>query len=329
MWLIYALGGGLGHLTRATALARAVLRRGHAVTLLVNTALAGLVPYRRELPGAEIVELSAALDRAGVAARVHEILARGGFEALIVDTFPRGLGGELSAYIATWPGAKIWIHRLLCDEYIAWGKLADVVDHYQRVLIPGEPARFADHPRARVTAPWLIRDADELLPRERARRELEVDPTADCVLVSGTGSEREIRAAAALAERLTRALSDSGTRAVEVRFSGLGVAGMRWPLLRWLRGVDLLIGAGGYNTVSEARATATSLLAFAQPRRYDRQVLRLRAGEHIDSERDVCARALAQLRQRRGRADERLWYDNGVHRAVDEIEAAVAERRAG
>nr|AAK64436.1 unknown [Myxococcus xanthus DZF1] len=36
-WLVYALGGGMGHLTRASALARAASRRGHAVVLLTNS----------------------------------------------------------------------------------------------------------------------------------------------------------------------------------------------------------------------------------------------------------------------------------------------------
>ena len=48
-WLIYALGGGLGHVTRATSLIRAAEREGVTCTVLANTSLLASLPLRAEL----------------------------------------------------------------------------------------------------------------------------------------------------------------------------------------------------------------------------------------------------------------------------------------
>ena len=47
--LVYALGGGLGHLTRGIALARAAGRRGIHSTILSNSPFAQSLPVAGEL----------------------------------------------------------------------------------------------------------------------------------------------------------------------------------------------------------------------------------------------------------------------------------------
>ena len=48
-WLIYALGGGLGHLSRAIALARVAARAaGRTIRVLTNSPFAASVPIERE-----------------------------------------------------------------------------------------------------------------------------------------------------------------------------------------------------------------------------------------------------------------------------------------
>ena len=49
-WLIYGLGGGLGHVTRATSLIRAADRAGVTCTLLANSSLLPELPLHTELP---------------------------------------------------------------------------------------------------------------------------------------------------------------------------------------------------------------------------------------------------------------------------------------
>ena len=96
-WCIYALGGGLGHLVRSLGLARAAIARGHHVTLLANTAYAPLLPVRAELGElGEFIAIPASFDRDQVTEFVHQSLCNQSFDTLIVDTFPRGLAGELA-----------------------------------------------------------------------------------------------------------------------------------------------------------------------------------------------------------------------------------------
>ncbi|MFP2900405.1 hypothetical protein ACLEQD_29190, partial [Corallococcus sp. 4LFB] len=91
-----------------------------------------------------------------------------------------------------------------------------------------------------------------------------------------------------------------------------------WPALAVLRGVDVLVGAGGYNTVQEARATGTPLVAWARPRLYDRQALRLTEAERVGDAAELEAK-VASVLQEAFHARPAAW-DNGVHAAVEAIE---------
>jgi hypothetical protein len=93
--------------------------------------------------------------------------------------------------------------------------------------------------------------------------------------------QQQARLAAALGARLAgRALVRLA--APEEGPLPAGVEPVRhYPLLELLAGVDLVVGAGGYNTVHEARACRRPLLALARPRLYDRQARRLTSGERV------------------------------------------------
>lgn len=93
-----------------------------------------------------------------------------------------------------------------------------------------------------------------------------------------------------------------------------------WPLLEVMAGIDVLVGSGGYNTVHEARTTATPLVALARPRKYDRQDLRLSRDESASDEADVLHRVAEHLARRSVDARVIPTYENGVHAAVALIE---------
>ena len=313
-WLLYALGGGLGHITRAIALARCAVAHDHRVTLLVNSPFAGKLPLERELPGAEILALNPALDRDAVARRVVEIITDSEYQVVVIDTFPRGLGGELAEILPQTPAIKVLVHRLICSEYVAAASLRQFVAVYDRILVPGETAPLEDHPRALRTAPWLIRDRDELCDRDAARRTLGVTGDRPLVLVTGCGSRNEVDEANEMARAVESAVADRAT----VLFSTPGVAGGYWPLLPLLPAVDILVGSGGYNTVYETRVTSTQLVAIPRRRLYDRQHLRLHPDEMAATKQEAIERVVASL-------DEIAEYPpasyaNGVHAAVAEIE---------
>jgi predicted glycosyltransferase len=108
MWFIYALGGGWGHLTRAAALARAASPR-HAVRILTNSPYAGVV--RKALPELDVAALDPALPAPETRrAALREIRAARP-SCLIVDTFPRGLGGELVPVLESLDAKKVLVHR--------------------------------------------------------------------------------------------------------------------------------------------------------------------------------------------------------------------------
>ena len=77
-WLIYALGGGAGHLTRATGLARAAIRSnavlpsGIEICILTNSPFADVMPISSELGvGHEVIRIASDQSRDETARRVH------------------------------------------------------------------------------------------------------------------------------------------------------------------------------------------------------------------------------------------------------------------
>ena len=330
-WLYYALGGGTGHLMRAIALARRAARHGVRTRILCNSFRAAAIVehfqacYPCSSRWIEFVRIAAAAERGTIATRVaNELQSRPAPEWLIVDTFPRGLAGELRELLPASRLPAALVHRDLAPEYLAWAKLGDFVRRYDVVFAPGElgPLALAAGERLLATEPWLVCDAEELLAPSAARAALIGRPTplndgtghrvpslpwpADSrgdrlrlqalnsetlsddqgeplVVVSGSGRTEEALAAGRWAASMTGRFERTMVRFVSLDAPALAVAGTIgqrcWPLLRYLRGIDLLVGAGGYHTVHESRAAGVPLIAVPQPRQYDRQSNRLRAEE--------------------------------------------------
>ncbi|WNG39577.1 hypothetical protein F0U61_42330 [Archangium violaceum] len=327
-WLLYALGGGMGHLTRAVALGRAARRRGHSVEVVTNSSFAPALALEAELGEGHVHRLGAELDKHAVRESIERLLDRVRPEVLVVDTFPRGLGGELAPLLPEMKARKVLVHRDLHPDYVERFGLARFVDMFDRLLVPGEPAPFAHHPRAVSTPPWLILDAAELLDVPTARRRLGVpdeETAVPVVAVLACGRPEEVDECTRLAETLQRGL---GPR-VFVRLLAPDVPPRLWPALAVMRGIDVLVGAGGYNTVQEARATGTPLVAFARPRLYDRQGLRLQASERIATLDEALERVRALLQSESGRHHERLApsYVNGTWEAVRRIEDTRSPER--
>jgi len=346
-WLIYALGGGLGHVTRALGLAHAASRLGQQVEVLSNSPfLADLLPIAtRRWPDLRIEPIDADLDRQAVAARVDAHLAGARFDLLVVDTFPRGLAGELESLLPALRLPKVLVHRDLTPAYVAAKDLGSFVASYDLVLLPGEkgPLARGAEPERIGTDPWLCCDAHELWPRAKARARLGADGDRPLVLVLGTGSADEARAMAALAQDLARAL---GSRALVRCCAPPGVTShasaacgppseepsaiWHWPALELFAGVDVLIGAAGYNTVAEARAASIPLLCIVRQRRYDRQRLRV-DGEHVIELPNLDPDAVAERVQRLlGAARSGLpSFPNGARDAAQAIVRLGARHAPG
>jgi hypothetical protein len=250
--LIYALGYGWGHLTRAVALASAVGQKAH-VRILANS------PYL-SIVHAAMPELS--IDEISTRDHAAAWIAREDPDLLVVDTFPRGLGGELAALLPHLRATKVLIHRDVNPEFVQWANLAQFTgEHYSLILCPGESGPLANSSLARRTMPWLV------------RAPIAVQPGADAVITTA-GNATELpwygEAARLLARDvnlrcLAPQLPPGCPRDVWIR---------HWPSIDWIAAAQVAVGGAGYNTVNECIALSVPLVARPWPRKYDRQRLR-------------------------------------------------------
>ncbi|MBF2034830.1 MAG: UDP-N-acetylglucosamine--LPS N-acetylglucosamine transferase [Leptolyngbyaceae cyanobacterium T60_A2020_046] len=279
-WLIYALGGGWGHLTRSLALARAA-RAVASVHLLTNS------PYvdqaRAEFDGMILHPISAAASRSQVRSQVERCLHQTPWDSLIVDTFPRGLGGELADLLPALPCPKILVQRYLCAEYgLRPDVLAFIASQYDRVLVPGDPVApaIAALPQTVTTAPWLIRAPREWPTAAISASALELAPNDDrplvLILASGTPTEWPWfeQVATALVHNF-RTVALRGLTPHTTRATHPPLWRTHYPAIDLLGAAKIVIGGGGYNTVYECWARSRPLVARPCPRLYDRQAQRI------------------------------------------------------
>lgn len=258
--LLYALGGGWGHLTRDVALARALIEHGINLRILTNSPYAPRVSLA--MPDLPLITLRPDLSSSEARTETLRVIREAAPDCLIVDTFPRGLGGELAATIESIAPKRVLIHRDLNPRYVAAMNLYDFARrHYDLILIPGEEEgrAFADHPAARITAPWLIPASAE--------------PAApDGILVCAAGDARELpwygEVASLLQARCVAPICPPGCPP-ELWID-------HWPAVDLIANAAVVIGGAGYNTIQECLAYQVPLIARPWPRLYDRQWLRAR-----------------------------------------------------
>jgi len=312
VWLIYALGEGWGHLTRAIALAR-IAQRERPVRVLTNSPYAGMA--------AGSVDIRAVETRTEATRAIQECRPA----CLIVDTFPRGIGGELAGILGTLSARKVLVHRDLNPRYVAVARLREfVAANYDLVLAPGagEGSQLGDLPAAVETNRWLVRSADEIPDRGRVRESLRLGPREDhCVLVCCSGKPEELEWYGAVVGELQRL--GAAVRCVAavrpaqcpeecwVRY---------WPAMELFGCASVVVGGAGYNTVAECLAWEVPLVARAWPRQYDRQELRARnAGGRVTLVRAPEEAARAAMELMRDRSPGAPGFVNGAVEAVARI----------
>ena len=89
-----------------------------------------------------------------------------------------------------------------------------------------------------------------------------------------------------------------------------------WPLLKYIHGIDALVGAGGYNLVHESRQTKTPLFSQPKKRLYDDQYERLASNECYESIEDL----VFKLRSC-SFSKKKNKFENGVVHSVKLIES--------
>ena len=289
-WLIYALGGGWGHLMRSLALGRMAAIARPIIVVCNSPYIADILIYAADdeaLPivlGCYIYTIPATASSEQKANRILEAIATQDYECLIVDTFPKGLGGELADILPQMQGiTKILVHRDISPDYVRAKNLEPfATENFDLILVPGETDEIplAHLPQVKHTSPWLVRSWDELPTRSAARQLLGLDPAESkkIVLVLAAGRAEElwfygqlIQAIAGSLDVVARCLSAERPPDCPPELWSF-----HWPGIECLPGVDVAVGGAGYNTFYECLAVGIPLVAFAFPRQYDRQEIRVR-----------------------------------------------------
>jgi hypothetical protein len=311
MWLLYALGGGCGHLTRAAALAR-IAGREHAVRVLTNSRYAALVAER--LPDLDLVVLDPAMPAEAARAAVLREIERARPSHLVVDTFPRGIGGELAGVLPGLDARRILVHRDLNPQYVAAAGLREFVSgSFDLVVAPGrgEGEQFGDLPCAIETEPWLVRSAEEL-------RAGSGEP---CVLVCSAGNPEEQSWYGEIAARLVQAGARVRCVALELPAGCPADCWVRyWPAMDLYADAGVVVGGAGYNTVHECAAWGVALVARAWERKYDRQEMRAGRHAHVTLVCEAAKAARLALRyMRQARIAPAPRFVNGAETAARRI----------
>lgn len=267
MLLYYALGGGLGHLTRA----RAFL---HTTGLAEGAALftsSRFADDPRVTGGLPVVKVPDGLDGNREALRTHlaRTIAELGVRRLVVDAFPAGILGELAAFQAP-PGVETWhVARLL-----RWDRLAaeypSLLPRFERTFVLEE--LHEEHRRALERTSGEVLALDLIDPPSTAPEP--VEPTY--ALVVHSGPDEETADLVACARELLRA---SRSRARLVLASPArpeepapGVTWIdRFPAASLFAAAERIVTAAGFNAVRQTEPFRAKRFLVPYPRRFDDQ----------------------------------------------------------
>ncbi|MHB9110350.1 MAG: hypothetical protein ACYDCO_25120 [Armatimonadota bacterium] len=308
--LYYAPGGGLGHATRAAAILRRALRLGNPSLLAFVTTPHALPLDHEGIPYHRPADLSPEGLRAEAEALIRECRLR----VLAVDTFPFGITGELAELLPALDCRKVLVARRLQAQWAAWGPPA--WGGFDRVLL-AEAWEEAAH--ARLCSPILLRDADELWPRERAKAALGVGADEPVVLgVSSDAADWTQVFFNLLRKIWARLRPQARLRLASPHLpAGDPLRVAHYPLLELMHGVDLVVGPCGYNLFHEAQACGVPAVFLPQPRRYDNQHARAICSVTAGTPEGLEMR-LRVMMPARARA-EAAEYVNGAWTAAGEL----------
>ncbi|MFC7534250.1 glycosyltransferase [Actinoplanes sp. GCM10030250] len=336
-------GAGLGHLSRLMAIGRRLPPETPAV---IATQSHGASVAHREgflteyIPSRRVLGLPRQRWSELLRSRLEHLVDLHRPAVVAVDSVPHD--GIVAAVRARRDVTWVWVRRPMWrrDTGAEWIERGAVFDG---ILEPGEFAAAADEgptvpdrDRVHAVEPITYLDRHELVDREAAREALGLDPERPAALLQlGAGNINDISTPAA---RIAARLRDAGFQVVLAE-STIATEPMPpvpgtllvklYPISRYLRGLDLVISASGYNSFHE-------LLAFGVPTVFvpnretslDDQVSRARfaaaagaalivedpAGEDLDRVLDLAVRE--DVRERLSSRCAELRIGNGAAAAA-------------
>lgn len=301
-WFIYSLGGGLGHLNRSLCLARAAIRRNIKCTLLSNSEHIDFVRSTQTwqvefAPYINLVALPASLEAGAVREFVRDTMGNFPAGTFVVDTFPRGILGELVQILPGLGKEKcVLIARDLNAEYVKKFDIISFVNqHYGLVIDPGDHSSSDLQQHCVRTEMWVTRNAEELRTSADVYTELGLKTVDNLLVLSCTGNEQEQDGFLNLIDPIKTAFPDlsiaamvpassvatgkndefaASTRSTAQRWGSIEHRISNWPGIDYVAAASVVIGAAGYNLVADCNATKTPLISIPQSKIYDRQDLR-------------------------------------------------------
>ena len=277
--LIYALGGGMGHMARASALAKELHAAGAGKPTVIAT------PGSTRLFDSDeftIKMLFPPDDPSEFRAVIIDELKKSRHKLLVVDALPMGLMGELREYFKRFKGKKALICRLLRQDYREHMNVDEFVMNNYDLVVRCEPLprNFLRHPNSVTVPPILAKNPSEMLSAEEARRRLGVKKNKFLVLaVSADSMERAEDFFKTVHERVRKVRDGK----VELRFaspygepSPAAAHTRYYPLMELLPGADLVIGHAGYHLYHECAAAGVAALLNPRPRLHDDQTARMK-----------------------------------------------------
>lgn len=270
MLLYYAMGGGLGHLTRARAILHTLGLEG-ASTLFTSSRLASDPRVTGKLP---VVYVPADLDgdRKGLRAFLERALSDLGASLLVVDAFPAGLLGELAGWTPP-PGLALWhVARLLhWERYSA--DASPRLPRFEKTFVL--EALHDDHRRALEAASVETRHLDLVDPPSTPPEPVE----APYALVVHSGPDEETADLVACARELLLA-DGSESRIVlasperprdlppDVTWHDV------FPATGLFAEAERIVTAAGFNVVRQTAPFRAKRFLVPYPRRFDDQFAR-------------------------------------------------------
>ncbi|NJK34988.1 MAG: hypothetical protein HC919_08590 [Oscillatoriales cyanobacterium SM2_2_1] len=269
-WCMYALGGGWGHLVRALAFAR-IASRHHPIVILTNCPHLPLIQssssWQKEVKefGLQLrfipIPSEATID--SVCHEMPKIIRDIAPEVLFVDTFPRGIVGDLVPILPKMQQCqRIFVHRDISPNYLLAYHIEEfVLKHYSQTV---SVERFTPLSHIGTTSePWVMRSSRELGPGNQE--------AGIVICVSGKVEEQELFEMVSLKLcHLTKKITILSARHPKIVNKNI-IWSRHFPGIEVINKAELVVGSGGYHTVYECQVTRKKLISITFSRLYDQQ----------------------------------------------------------
>lgn len=318
--VFYSFGSGLGHLTRTCSIVRKLRKLASCrISVLTNS------PFHKlfdEMPVEFIDSTSLSTDLCK--RRIWDYFGAMRPGTIVVDSFPRGIAGELPPILSARNIRKILVRRILKEDYIEKFQIEDFIASHYDAVIHAEPIPDSRSPGMEC-CPILIRDYEELRGEEASKRLLNADIHDKVIIASTTGDDQLVEG---FHRAVTRAFERIEARGFCLRLVSPLSRAMHsnchiryFPLLELLPGADILLGPCGYNLYHESMALSIPSIFLPGDRLYDDQGMR--AGSSAVAAESLDQRLAELIRQVNARGVTRTSYVNMAESAAKLIVEAA------